>query len=305
MTLKVLLAVDGSEYMGIAVKTLKALKLRGKTELTIMTVVPEHTFLGGITLRRIMGDAAARERAHKAQDKRAATLLQESIDLLGAVSMNVETLVARGNPAEQIIGQAHEIHADLVVIGAKGVTNSARFPLGSVAQKVMKYAGTSVLLVREATKRVKRVLLATDGSKYSDAAARFLISLPLPRQGRIILVSSLQSHMAALVRMPTLDIQTNRRILEGLRAAEEEAARSLMAKTVKQFRAKGYEVESFVLHGEPAAEILAVARTLNPDLVAVGAKGLSGIESFLLGSVAQRVARFSRYSVLIVRAPRR
>jgi len=305
MTLKVLLAVDGSEYMGMAVKTLKALKLRGKTELTIMTVVPEHTFLGGITLRRIMGDAAARERAHKAQDKRAATLLQESIDLLGAVSMNVETLVARGNPAEQIIGQAHEIHADLVVIGAKGVTNSARFPLGSVAQKVMKYAGTSVLLVREATKGVKRVLLATDGSKYSDAAARFLISLPLPRQGRIILVSSLQSHMAALVRMPTLDIETNRRILEGLRAAEEEAARSLMAKTVKQFRAKGYEVESLVLHGEPAAEILAVARTLNPDLVAVGAKGLSGIESFLLGSVAQRVARFSRYSVLIVRAPSR
>jgi len=305
MTLKVLLAVDGSEYMGMAVKTIKALQLRGKTELTIMTVVPEHTFLGGITLRRVMGNDAARERAHQAQDKKAATLLQESVDLLGSGGMNVETLVARGNPAEQIIGQAHETHADLVVIGAKGVTNSARFPLGSVAQKVMKYAGTSVLLIREATKRVKRVLLATDGSKYSDAAARFLISLPLPQQSRVILVTTLQSHVAALLKMPTLDIETNRRILEGLRAAEEEAARSLMAKTVKQFRAKGYEVESLVLHGEPAAEILAVARTLNPDLVAVGAKGLSGIESFLLGSVAQRVARFSRYSVLIVRAPRR
>jgi len=305
MPLKMLLAVDGSEYTGMAVKTLKTLKLRGKTELTIMTVVPEHTFLGGITLRRIMGNVAARARAHEAQDNKATALLQESVDLLGSTAMKVETLVARGNPAERIIEQAQKIHADLVVIGAKGTTNSPRFPLGSVAQKVMKYAGTSVLLVREATRRVKRVLLATDGSQYSDAAARFLISLPLPRQSLIILVTSLQSHMAALVKMPTLDIEINRRILEELRAGEEEAARSLMAKTLKQFRSKGYDVESHVLHGEPAAEILAVARTLNPDLVVLGAKGLSGIETFLLGSVAQRVARFSRYSVLIVRVPRR
>ena len=303
--MKILLAVDGSEYMGMAIKTLKTLKLRGKTELTIMTVVPEHTFLGEITLHRIMGNAAARARAREAQDSKATALLQESVDLLGSTAMKVETLVVRGNPAELIIEQAHQIHADLVVIGAKGTTNSPRFPLGSVAQKVMKYAGTSVLLVREATRRVKRVLLATDGSQYSDAAARFLISLPLPRQSLIILVTSLQSHMAALVKMPTLDIETNRRILEGLRAAEEEAARNLMAKTLKQFRSKGYDVESHVLHGEPAAEILAVTRTFNPDLVVLGAKGLSGIETFLLGSVAQRVARFSRYSVLIVRAPRR
>jgi len=303
--LKMLLAVDGSEYTGMAIKTLKTLKLRGKTELTIMTVVPEHTFLGGITLHRIMGNVAARARAHEAQDKKATALLQESVDLLGSTAMNVETLVARGNPAERIIEQAHQIHADLVVIGAKGTTKSPRFPFGSVAQKVMKYAGTSVLLVREETRRVKRVLLATDGSPYSDAAARFLISLPLPRQSLIILVTSLQSHMAALVKMPTLDIETNRRILEELRAAEEEAARSLMAKTLKQFRSKGYDVESHVLRGEPAAEILAVARTFNPDLVVLGAKGLSGIETFLLGSVAQRVARFSRYSVLIVRAPKK
>ena len=302
--MKVLLAVDGSEYMGMAVKTLKALKLRGKTELTIMTVVPEHTFLGGITLRRIMGDAAARERAHKAQDKRAATLLQESIDLLGSVSMNVETLVARGNPAEQIIGQAHEIHADLVVIGAKGVTNSARFPLGSVAQKVMKYAGTSVLLVREATKRVRRVLLATDGSKYSDAAARFLLALPLPQKSRVFLVTSLESHIAALLKMPTLDLETNRNILLQLQEAEEQAARSLMGKTRKLFQAKKYDTELMVLRGEPAEQILMAAKTLNPDLVVVGAKGMTGIETFLLGSVAQRVARFSRYSVLMVRARR-
>jgi len=40
-------------------------------------------------------------------------------------------------------------------------------------------------------------------------------------------------------------------------------------------------------------------------LIALGAKGLTGIEAFMLGSVTQRVARFSRYSVLIVRPPKK
>ena len=150
-----------------------------------------------------------------------------------------------------------------------------------------------------------KILLAVDGSKDSDAVARFLLDLPLPGKSRIILVTVLQSHIAALVKMPTLDLETNQQLLAELQAAEELAARSLMDKTRKQFKGKGYDTESLVLRGDAAQEILTVAETLNPELIALGAKGLTGIEAFLLGSVSQRVARFSRYSVLLVRAPGR
>ena len=77
-----------------------------------------------------------------------------------------------------------------------------------------------------------------------------------------------------------------------------------MDKTKKQFQQKGYEVTPMLLRGEPAEEILNVSETLNPDLIALGAKGLTAVESFLLGDVSQKVARFSRYSVLIGRTPR-
>ena len=43
------------------------------------------------------------------------------------------------------------------------------------------------------------------------------------------------------------------------------------------------------------------ADTFCPELIALGAKGLNGSQGFLLGSVAQRVARFARFSVLLGR----
>jgi len=301
--LKILLAVDGSRWSEMATKSLTALQVFPRSQVTVMTVVPEHTFLGGLTLQRLKS-RAAKGTTGKAQDKAASKLLQGPVDMLLAAGANVETLVTRGNPAQQIVKQAHEMHADLVAIGAKGITGSPRFPLGGVAHKVVKYADTSVLLAKEGTTRVRRVLLAIDGSKYSDAAARFLLALPLPRKSRVFLVTSLESHVAALLKMPTLDLETNRNILLQLQEAEEQSARSLMGKTHKLFQAKKYDTELMVLRGEPAEQILVAARTLNPELVVVGAKGVTGIETFLLGSVAQRVARFSRYSVLIVRARR-
>ena len=303
--MRILLVVDGSPYSEMAIKMLRALQLSPQTEVTVMTVVPEHTFLGGITLNMLRGPAGARERTHKAQEHKATELLQKPVKTLRATGLEVESLVCWGRPAEEIIKTARTMGAELVTIGAKGVDDPERFPLGSVAQKVMKYADTSVLLVREKTTNIRRILLATDGSSHSEVVARFLLDLPLPRKSHLFLVTVLQAHIAALVKMPTLDLETNRKLLEELQEKEESAARSLMAKTRRQFQEKGYEVTSMVLRGDPAEEILMAAETFNPELIALGAKGVTGIEAFLLGSVAQRVARFSRYSVLIARQPRR
>lgn len=302
--MKILFAADGSMYSEMAVNMLQALELRPQTEITVTTVVPEHTFLGGLTLQRLRGKAV-KEQIRKAHEEGALQMLHGFVETLREIGLEVETVVAWGSPAEQILELARDTRADLIVIGAKGLDNSPRFPLGSVAQKVMKYADTSVLLAREKRKGIRRVLLATDGSKHSDAAARFLLDLPLPKKSKVFLVTSLESHVAALLKMPTLDLETNWKILLELQAAEEQAAKKLTAKTEGLFRGKNYYTETMVLRGEPAHEILMAAKTLNPDLVVVGAKGLTGIETFLLGSVAQRVARFSRYSVLIVRARKR
>ncbi len=296
---------------------LGALRLPAKTEVTILTVVPEPTFLGGITLDVIRGTSRARKKAREEQQQKATELLQNTAQTLGGDKLQVETMVQWGNPAEVILWQAEERNASLIVMGAKGLSDPLSFRLGSVTLKVMKYANASVLLVRPKTATVaqelrkkgkiatvSRVLLATDGSKYADAVTQLLLDLPLPHQTEVIIITALQSHLEAWMKTPTLDFRTNQEILASLRAAEEAEARKITGKVEKQFRENRYKTASVVIRGGAGECILAAAKEYNPDIVAIGSKGLTGIESFLLGSAAERVARYANCSVLLGRAPK-
>ena len=149
---------------------------------------------------------------------------------------------------------------------------------------------------------ISRVLLATDGSRHSEIATQFLLSLPLPRS-QLVLVTAVQSYIEALIKTPTLDLKANQELIAQLQAAEEAEARRIIAKIAKRFPRARYKTLSLVMRGGAAESILAVAKEYQPDLITLGASGLTGIESFLLGNVAETVARHARCSVLICRAP--
>jgi nucleotide-binding universal stress UspA family protein len=299
--MKVLLAIDGSLYSKMAIRTLEAFQLPSQTEVTVMTVVPEYTFLKGITLDKVWSSPSSRKRM---QEKKAEHILRNPVQSFTNGGLKVESLVRWGNPAQEVLNVIHEKQVDLVVIGAKGTGNPAQFPLGSVAQKVMKHADCSVLLAREKTNMFRWILVAIDGSQDSDAAIKFLLELPLTQQSEIILLTCLQSYSSSFSKMSSLDLKSHTNVLIELQANEEREARKLINKNKKLFQDKGYKVTSLIPKGEPAEELLASANTLYPDLIALGAKGLTGIEDFMLGNVSQRVARFSRYSVLIGRSKR-
>lgn len=301
--MKVLLAVNGSPYTERVVNAFKSLGFNSGTEVVVMTVVPSFTFLGDITLTRLNSVAVNKKDLHEAQEKKAADIVNSTKEMLKSTGLDITTSICWGKPAEQIIAEARKREVDLLIIGAKGMTDSARFPIGSIAQKVMKYASTNVLIARERNPKIKRILIALDGSRHSNTATGFLVQLPLSVQTHVFPVTVVQSHMEAIVKTPTLNLETNQLILEELKATEEEAGRKLLDTAGENFLKKGYKVTPLLLKGEPAEEILNAAETLNPELIIIGARGLTGIEAFFLGSVSQRVARFSKYSVLIVREP--
>ncbi len=60
----------------------------------------------------------------------------------------VETLARQGDPADAILDVAEEKHADLIVVGNKGMTGAKRFLLGSVPNKVSHHAPCSVMIIR-------------------------------------------------------------------------------------------------------------------------------------------------------------
>jgi nucleotide-binding universal stress UspA family protein len=313
--MKLLLVVDGSAYSETAAKMLGALRFLAEVEVTILTVVPETTFLGGITLDVIRGTSQARKKAREEQQQQAIGLLQRTAQTLTEDNIKVETLVCWGNPAEVILREAEKRNISLIVIGAKGLTNQLSFHLGSVALKVMRHAKASVMLVRpkaatvsqEPQKKSKyaiinRVLLATDGSKYADAATHLVMEFFLPHQTEVTVITALQSLLEVWMKAPTLDLRTNQELLANLQATEENEARKITNKVEKQFQIKGYKTASIVMRGGASECILLAVKKYNPDIIALGSRGLSGFESFLIGSVTERVARYADCSVLICRS---
>jgi nucleotide-binding universal stress UspA family protein len=75
-------------------------------------------------------------------------LLEQSVQKLTKAGFTAEPLCYLGNPAEEIMKAAFQQHADLIVMGAKGLGAIARFLIGSVSTRVVQHANCAVLVVR-------------------------------------------------------------------------------------------------------------------------------------------------------------
>ena len=62
--------------------------------------------------------------------------------------IEIKVTARQGNPADAILDVAEEEHADLIIVGNKGMAGARRFLLGSVPNKISHHAPCSVMIVR-------------------------------------------------------------------------------------------------------------------------------------------------------------
>ena len=98
-------------------------------------------------------------------------------------------------------------------------------------------------------------------------------------------------------------------LAKGEKVAEAEeagadfvGAEDYIEKVKQQLESKGMTVDHHVPYGDPAAKILEVCELYNYDLIAMSTHGRSGLGRWLMGSVADKVVRHSRFPVLLRRA---
>jgi nucleotide-binding universal stress UspA family protein len=91
--------------------------------------------------------------------------------------------------------------------------------------------------------------------------------------------------------------------LEKVWKAQRDQAKALLAKTAGKLRASGFNVMSTLEEGDPKSTIIDVASEWNADLIVLGSHGRKGLDRYLMGSVAESVARHANCSVEIVRLP--
>ena len=75
-------------------------------------------------------------------------MLCETAEEITAAGVEVTAYARQGDPAAALLDVAEERHADLIVVGNKGMTGADRFLLGSVPNKVTHHAPCSVLVIR-------------------------------------------------------------------------------------------------------------------------------------------------------------
>jgi nucleotide-binding universal stress UspA family protein len=83
----------------------------------------------------------------------------------------------------------------------------------------------------------------------------------------------------------------------------KQPAHDLVERIAQQLRAEGFKAETAVETGDVRERILDSASEWRADLIVLGSHGKRGIQRFLLGSVAEFVARHAKCSVQIIRTP--
>ena len=287
--MKILLADDGSQHAQAAVRLLLDLPLPPKSRVSVLRVFQP----GQIDALRQMEQS-----------------LKRTEDQLLEGGIQVKSDLVLGYPAEKIVTTAQKIKPDLIVVGAKGLRATLGILLGGVAQQVVEYACCPVLVVRAPYHGIKRVLLVTDGSLYSQRAARFLGRFPLPEKAEVDALHVLAP--APVPIPPGAYVGGWHDVPYPLPAAEEdpklEAKREkegnvLLNKARNLLLKKGIESTPVLLRGDAATEILDYTDKENVDLIVAGSRGLSTFRGWLMGSVSRKLVHYSNCSVLIVKQP--
>lgn len=144
-----------------------------------------------------------------------------------------------------------------------------------------------------ASKLFKKILIATDGSEYTKNSVDYGIDLAKNTGAELHAVYVVDT--AAFASIP-MDAAWES-MYELLRQEGDEATKYVADKA----EALGLEVDGNTIEGHPADEIIKYAEKNSMSIIVMGTLGKSGLDRFLLGSVAEKVVRNSKIPVLVVR----
>lgn len=298
--MKLLIAYDGSEGSDTAIDELLRGGLPAEAEALVASIaevwlpppdeVPEDIFPPNVPV------------AIKLAHQRAERMIEEATALAKRGSERVQSIFPRwsvsyeamsGSPAFELLNRGREWKPDLIVVGSKGHTALGRFVLGSVSQKVLTEAQTSVRVGRQPTgsgASAERIVVGVDGSPGSQVAVR-VVATRLWSPGSEVRV--------VVAYDPGID-----ELIEAGDTQAEAFAAAAVKELLGGLAEKSVTVSYVVEPGDPKRVLVAQAEGFGADCIFTGASGFSNrFERFVLGSVCAAVAARAHCSVEVVRSP--
>lgn len=270
---RILVASDGSEFSADAVEVAIGMAARCGQRLRVVRVV--------LTTTNPELAAVSQEVTEQAEQAALADLKQIKRQA-EARQVDVSAVLRYGpRPTPEIMAEAKEWGADLIVVGRRGKRGLARMMVGQATGKLIAQAPSHVLVVpRHSRLWQSRILLATDGSRAAEAA------------------TSLVEHLAPRARVPVTVIAV---IEPDYTVAHREAARKLLEQVCTRLIAVGVDCDSVLTDGEPAEQIVSVAAARGADMIVLGRHDRYGLDKLLQPDVAAQVVGLARCPVLVAR----
>ncbi len=278
MDKKIFIATDGSEYSEGAVREAINIAKTCGSQLYVMLAIeinPEFIALAPLAMENIEKESrkyleGIRERAVK-----------ENVEC--------ETIIRKGDsPYKLIIEEAEKKQAGLIVMGRCGKTGLMKLLMGSVTARIIGHCTGKVLVVPMASSiQWKNIVIATDGSKDSKAAAEEALSLTKCCGSKSAL------HALAVTRKSATE--------ERIQIANN-ALKEIKSKAEKE----NIKVDTLVVKSKPHESIhetiIEYAKEKNADIIVMGCRGRTRLQRLLMGSVTERVIGHTDYAVLVVKS---
>lgn len=207
-------------------------------------------------------------------------LAKSALSDLAPYSINV----VEGHPAERILDRARKLASGLIVMGSHGRTGMARLRLGSVAEDVVRASPCPVLIVKAvkdagSAPAIKNILCPINFTSLSQQSLEIASELARAFGASLWVVHSTGHEEIKLD-------EVHQRICEWVPQEIRERC----------------EVSEVVRRGDPAEQIVLMAREHSADLIVMGAQHRPFLEFTTLGTTTERVMRHSLASLLVIPA---
>lgn len=282
--MKIVVGVDGSKYGRWALEWMARIPFRSAFHVTALHVLDIASLKAPFMVQpAVAGNMRVIQREIDRMVKLAKRTEAASASLLSSLHLKGKAVIVKGVVAPSILGLAPGPRG-LLVVGSRGLTPIDRFMLGSVSTHLTTHTKCPILVVKQPARPLRRLLFATDGSKSAEKALQFIIRELKPgtdhKNVEIVVL-----HAILMLPVPEL----------------RQVGEAIAGHAAQKLAAVGFRVSQSVHEGDPADQIMEVAKKLDADLIVTGAKGLGAIARFLLGSVSTKLVQHSTCSVLIVR----
>jgi len=146
-----------------------------------------------------------------------------------------------------------------------------------------------------------KILLATDGTKYAEAAAQMLTNLNVKAGDEVKVISVVDAQVPLAIDVYGGYLPDTTELEKAAKDNAEKVVEGTSKKVNDMFAGKNVAVVSDILYGTPESRIVETAEEMHADLIVIGSHGYKTWERMLLGSVSNSVVHHAPCSVLVVR----